>query len=549
MLDLTMARRGRPPHPDVLTPREWEVLALLREGCSNEEVARRLGISVAGAKYHVSEILSKLGVSSREEAARWSGSAGRPWWAAAVAPAAGLRGLGIRWLSPALAGALAVLVAAGVGLLVWGVVAMGGGGSGSATPDIVDGPLPERVAFAAGETISADGPGIFFLDPLSGLTEGWVAAEGSPFVFRISAISADGRLLLYACEQDGLLSRSKPVPCGASEPPVTTVWYLFDTTNGGRMRLPLAAQYHSLSPDGATLLVETEDGIGLASVDAPEMVRIVLPAETAPPLVSWSLDGMALVLATESGTSFVSTDGEPTELLPPHELAGDWDGADWAPDGSEVALAWVRRDTGTAPGVAVYSDEGRVLWSEALGGLTTNLRWSPDGSRLAVETEGTAGTHLVVFDGTTGAPQYRISGGTTCGNPIWTADGSGLVFTSWAADGNAGDDPYYGLRSVLADPSAGTFSPMPPFTVPTPFDASLGVRPGFEGVNLTEGFAAPLADTAFDLRWASREHRTLFADERIVFQGGDYGGHGEGCPYPRPDTPVELTFDYAPFEG
>ena len=55
-----MRRRGRPPYPDVLTPREWEVLALLREGLSNEEIGQRLGISLAGAKWHVSEILSKL---------------------------------------------------------------------------------------------------------------------------------------------------------------------------------------------------------------------------------------------------------------------------------------------------------------------------------------------------------------------------------------------------------------------------------------------------------------------------------------------------------
>jgi len=66
-----MKRRGRPPYPDVLTPRQWQVLALLREGLSNEQIATRLGISLDGVKFHVSEILGKLGVSSRNEAARW----------------------------------------------------------------------------------------------------------------------------------------------------------------------------------------------------------------------------------------------------------------------------------------------------------------------------------------------------------------------------------------------------------------------------------------------------------------------------------------------
>jgi hypothetical protein len=57
----------------VLTPREWEVLDLLRDGLSNDEIARRLGISSETAKFHVSEILTKLGLANRKEAARWPG--------------------------------------------------------------------------------------------------------------------------------------------------------------------------------------------------------------------------------------------------------------------------------------------------------------------------------------------------------------------------------------------------------------------------------------------------------------------------------------------
>jgi len=63
-------KRGRPRHDDILTPREWEVLALLAKRRSNPEIAVALGISLSGVKYHVSEILSKLGVESREEAGR-----------------------------------------------------------------------------------------------------------------------------------------------------------------------------------------------------------------------------------------------------------------------------------------------------------------------------------------------------------------------------------------------------------------------------------------------------------------------------------------------
>lgn len=57
-----------------LTERQREVLRLIAEGRTNAEIAERLDISLDGAKYHVREILGKLGVESREEAAAaWRG--------------------------------------------------------------------------------------------------------------------------------------------------------------------------------------------------------------------------------------------------------------------------------------------------------------------------------------------------------------------------------------------------------------------------------------------------------------------------------------------
>src|SRR5438445_9578199 len=88
-----MTRRGRRPHPDILTPREWEVLSLLREQRSNPEIAEQLGVSRDAVKYHVSEILSKLGLESREEAAAWQPEPPerpvlRPAWARLLSPIA-----------------------------------------------------------------------------------------------------------------------------------------------------------------------------------------------------------------------------------------------------------------------------------------------------------------------------------------------------------------------------------------------------------------------------------------------------------------------------
>jgi NarL family two-component system response regulator LiaR len=51
-----------------LTPRELEVLAWMAHGLSNPEIAERLVLSPVTVKFHVSNILSKLGCASRTEA-------------------------------------------------------------------------------------------------------------------------------------------------------------------------------------------------------------------------------------------------------------------------------------------------------------------------------------------------------------------------------------------------------------------------------------------------------------------------------------------------
>ena len=66
-------RGGRPRHPDLLTPAEWEVLAGVREGLNNRAIAERRGCDVETVRYHLRNVRRKLNVQSRDELAAFPG--------------------------------------------------------------------------------------------------------------------------------------------------------------------------------------------------------------------------------------------------------------------------------------------------------------------------------------------------------------------------------------------------------------------------------------------------------------------------------------------
>lgn len=129
-----------------LTPRQREVLALVAKGHTNGEIAEMLGISSDGVKWHVGEILARLDVRSREEAAEWwrregrTGARARRWIG------------GLRFVPLAGAGLAGVAIVAATLVIV--ALQAGGGHSekvaaaaAATTPATVPSPTPTLAVF------------------------------------------------------------------------------------------------------------------------------------------------------------------------------------------------------------------------------------------------------------------------------------------------------------------------------------------------------------------------------------------------------------------
>jgi len=59
------------PRP-VLTGRQWEIVALIAQGMTNQAIADRLGVERLTVSQHVATILWQLGLQGRHEIAAWA---------------------------------------------------------------------------------------------------------------------------------------------------------------------------------------------------------------------------------------------------------------------------------------------------------------------------------------------------------------------------------------------------------------------------------------------------------------------------------------------
>jgi DNA-binding CsgD family transcriptional regulator/extradiol dioxygenase family protein len=55
----------------VLTPAEWRIAHAVRHGMTNRAIAERRGISIDAVKFHVTNIIAKVGVKNRKELRQW----------------------------------------------------------------------------------------------------------------------------------------------------------------------------------------------------------------------------------------------------------------------------------------------------------------------------------------------------------------------------------------------------------------------------------------------------------------------------------------------
>jgi catechol 2,3-dioxygenase-like lactoylglutathione lyase family enzyme/DNA-binding CsgD family transcriptional regulator len=63
--------RGRPPHPDILTPAEWRITHAVQHGLTRRQIAAMKGISLDAVKYHLGNVLGKLRLPDKQALRQW----------------------------------------------------------------------------------------------------------------------------------------------------------------------------------------------------------------------------------------------------------------------------------------------------------------------------------------------------------------------------------------------------------------------------------------------------------------------------------------------
>jgi len=416
------------------TPRQKQVLDLLVRGQTNSQIAAALGISLDGAKWHVSEIITRLGVDSREEAADY-------WRTQNGIPARLFRA--VRALIPGVAVGKAAAAAA-VAVLFTGLVAAivyAWPGAESDTPPadntgsapvptpVVSNPqpnIPANVSLTNGTSGYSYTPTLSYLAPgnVVHLTDG-TSAGGNVVLQFCSGLgsakqniltgglrwSANGQQLV--CLADDLSVRaadpSGALPAGMQLFAANECQGMFDvrvspvgesvicsgpaglslrTTAGGTIPLDGTMHRVAFSPSGKHVIVAGKEAAGqqegvlrvtwdVYSVDGT-LAGNIADAYIADPLrFAWSLDGTKIAYPGDDGLTILDLENGLSRTAYPFEDISA---------GTGPAVTWVLDDT------ALLAHGGRGELISAADGSRLPLpaanyaaaKVAPDGRHVAV---------------------------------------------------------------------------------------------------------------------------------------------------------------------
>jgi Tol biopolymer transport system component/DNA-binding CsgD family transcriptional regulator len=481
--------RRRTTNEDILTPREWEVLDLLREGLTNEQIAERLGVSFATAKYHVGEILSKLSVSSREEAARWQPGAARRRWPGGWALLPAFRKAPL--LTAGKVAAVSVIVAglAGLALLAIGVVSISHREAVSQLG---------KVAFIQGGDVWVrmlpDGPSQRITEEGNYFQPEWSPSGEWLIVYRERV---DRDPAVFVMSSDGAIQRELETPASWS-PKADHLAYQIDHLGAGGSivvedadgsnREVVAASSDDKrigtlllgwSPDGKWLAYQA----GVPKLDADSTGRLAIFAVRADgseerqlfaydlPNVSmsfygWSPDSRYVLLSILDSPAS-SSDGLTGRPMAPIALDGSspaveqpapviFDQVVTVPHSVVVGLDVGENDFEWPERIALYNPAtGDLSYLTSDEYRSIQPDWSPDGSRLAYSgapVDGGLLEHSIWVSRSDGSEPRQLTNNDTYRDewPRWSADGTKILFArlSLEGDGNAASLWMIDLKSM-----------------------------------------------------------------------------------------------------
>lgn len=224
----------------------------------------------------------------------------------------------------------------------------------------------------------------------------------APDATRIAAITMAGDVLTFLPDGGGMTT----VATGASGDHVTPAWSP-DTTR--------LAYFKGTYPDYSLVMRPSTPG------GTEEVVTQIGNYPTGS--ISWSPDGATLLYSTFDGMWSVSAKpgSTPSKLTIPGSAGMDDFGPSWSPDGSRFAFArsCVMCADPLLAGLWTASADGSTPQQLVSAGVQTPPSWSPDGTKIAFSTVDV--NNAIVIANSTGAGQTGtvVTAGPGLGSPSW----------------------------------------------------------------------------------------------------------------------------------